>query len=415
MCDAAAAIAAKSNVTLVLVHACEAFFAVGETLSHSLHIAARDRLTAEAERLRQKGVTVEEQLLEGPANEAILELCERLPVSLVVMASQKKRELPARWFFGGKVEQVIRNSKVPTLIVRDPEVIENWLLGKKPLRVFVAVNLSSITEIPLLWVKQLAQISPCEITVAYLNWIPDEAIRLGLSHVPLFEESRELQAMIEHELRERCSEILCDLPVRIRVEPRWDRADLPLIDMAEIEKADLFVVGSRLRSGFSRIFGESVSVSILHNAPMGVVVVPLLETAVQTPLPVLDRVLVATDFTDAANLAIRYACTIVSPGGTIHLVHVRHRFGLSEEEATDQLRSLIPREAKERGIHFETAVWNDNVPANGITTLAARLRSDVICIGSKGCSGIVKNLLGSTAQAVLANSTIPVLLTRKPV
>jgi nucleotide-binding universal stress UspA family protein len=294
MSDAAAAIAAKLNVPLVLVHACEALFAAGETLSHSLHLAARDRLTAEAARLRRKGVTVEEQLLEGTAHEAILGLCDRLPVSLVVMASQKKRELPARWFFEGTVEQVIRNSRVPTLIVRDPEVIENWLLEKQPLRVFVAVNLSSITEIPLLWVRKLAQIAPCEITVAYLNWIPDEAFRLGLHHVSLFEESRELQAMLEHELRERCSEILCDLPVRIRVEPRRDRADLPLIEMAEIAKADLFVVGSRLRSGFSRIFGESVSVAILHDAPMGVAVVPLLETAVESPPPVVDRILVPT-------------------------------------------------------------------------------------------------------------------------
>ena len=46
MCDAAAAIAAKLNVTLVLVHACDAFLAGGETLSHSLHLAAQDRLAA---------------------------------------------------------------------------------------------------------------------------------------------------------------------------------------------------------------------------------------------------------------------------------------------------------------------------------------------------------------------------------
>lgn len=413
MCDAAAAIAAKLNVTLVLAHACETLFAAGESLAQSLHLAARDRLAAEAVRLRKQGVTVDEQLLEGSAHEAILGLCERMPVGMIVMGSQKKRSLPARWFFEGTVQQVIRNSRIPTLVVRDPEVIEAWVRGSEPLRVFVAVNLSSIADIPLLWVKELARISPCEITVAYLNWIPDEALRLGLHHLSLFEESRELQAMLEHELRERCAEVLGDLPVRVRVEPRRDRADLPLIEMAETARAGLFVVGTRLLGGFSRIFGESVSTAILHDAPMAVAVVPLVETAVRVPPPVLDRILVPTDFTDAANVAIRYACAIVATGGTIHLAHVRQRHGPPEKEVMGRLRALIPAVMDGRHMGFETWVWDDDIAADGIGHLAARLRADVICMGATGYSGIVGVLLGSTARAVLTNSTIPVLLARR--
>lgn len=412
--NAAAAIAARWDSTLILAHVCETFHAAEKTLSSSLHLAAQDLLHKEGERLRQKNVLVEEVLLEGSPHEAILELCERRPVRLIVMASRKSADLASRWLFGGTVRRLITDAKVPTLVVRDVQVFEDWLVHQKPLRVFVAVNLSSFSDIPLHWVRDFARIAPCEITVAYLNWIPDEIIRLGLFHIPLFEGSRELQVMLEHELRERSRAILGELPFKIRVEPRQDRADLPLIGMARHESAGLFVVGRRLRNVFSRIFDESVSVDVLHNAPMGVVVVPLVETAVQAPLPVIDRVLVPTDFSDPANLAIRYACSILSSGGTISLVHITHRFGLSEQEAMDQLSALIPQEATERGLDFETLVWSDPVPATAIANLAARLRADVICLGTQGKSGIAKALLGSTVQTLLANSLIPVLIVRKP-
>lgn len=403
--DAAAAVAIKLGTTLRLVHVSED--AQVET--------AGEKLAAEAARLRKSGASVDEHLLAGAPHEAILEFSEKNPVRLIVMAARKNRERAVRWSFGGLVKRVITRSPVPTLVVRDPAVLEEWLEGSRALRVFVAVNLASFTDIPLLWVKEFAKIGPCEITVAYLNWIPDEVFRLGLPHISLFEGSRELQALLEKELTERCREILGDLPIATRVEPREGRVNLPLIEMARTEDADLFVVGTRLRNGFSRIFDEAVSVDILHQAPMGVAVVPLLESAVTPTTPVLDRVLVPVDFSDATSVAIRYASTIVVTGGTVHLLHVTHRHGMPEHAALDRLRSLVPEEATARGIHFETSVWSDPVPAHGIRQVAARLRSDVICIGTRGRSALAKSLLPSTAREILEKSDIPVLLVRTSV
>lgn len=415
MSDAAAGLAAKLGVPLVLVHVRETYHAAEPDFAETLRVAARDRLRQEAGHLRERGIEVDERLLDGSPHEAILALCDELPVRLIMMASREDRVRPARWFFGGVVKNVIVGAKVPTLVVRDAAVIEEWLAGREPLRVFVAVNLSSFSDIPLLWVKQLAAIAPCDITVAYLNWIPDEVLRLGLAHVSLFEGSRELQAMLEHELRDRSREILGELPFRIRVEPRQGCINLPLIEMAQRVEADLFVVGTRLRTGFSRIFEEAVSVDILHKAPMGVAVVPLLETVVTVPTPVLERVLVPTDFTDEANFAIRYACSIVAPGGTVQLLHITHHLGVGEHEARERLKILIPPEAEQRGIVFERIVWSDLVIANGILQAATRLRSDVICVGARSRSGLTKPALGSTLRSLLNTSLIPVLLARKPI
>jgi nucleotide-binding universal stress UspA family protein len=402
MADAAAAVAVKLGAKMMLIHVPEA-----------AHVkAAGGRLAAEAARLRVSAVTVEEHLLTGVPHESILEFCEKNPVRLVFMAARENHEPLARWSFGGLVKRVITRSPVPTIVVRDATVLEDWLAGNRPLRVFVAVNLASFTDIPLLWVKEFAEIGPCEIIVAYLNWIPDEVFRLGLPHISLFEGSRELQALLEKELTERCQEILGDLPISTRVEPREGRVNLPLIQMARADDADLFVVGTRLRNGFSRIFDEAVSVDVLHQAPMGVAVVPLLESSVTPALPVFDRVLVPVDFSNATSQAIRYACTLVVAGGTVHLLHVTHRLGISEHAALALLRALVPEEATARGIRFETSTWPDPVAAHGIRQVAARLRSDVICLSARRRSSLAESLLPSTAREVWEKSDVPVLLVR---
>lgn len=415
--DAAAALAAKFGEPLLLAHVFEPP-ATEESLADSLRTAAGLRLSAEAERLRQGGASVEEELLEGSPYEAIAGLAERSSARLVVMASHRKRSLPARWFFGGVAERIVKTASVPCLVLRDAAFVEEWLSGRRPLRVFVGADLSVLADAPLLWVGKLAQIGPCEIIVAYLNWVPDEASRLGLAHSPsaLLDTSHQIQSMLENELRKKVGRLLGDLPVTIRVEPRWGRADLPLIDMAELAQTDLFVVGTRTRGVFSRLFDESVSMGVLHHAPMAVATIPWNAPVAETaPPPSFDRVLVATDFSDTANHAIPYACALVAPGGVLCLGHVVDSHGLDEAEAQRQLAALVPPHAATRGIRCETAVWHGRAPAEDIVHLAEHFAADAICIGSHGRTGVARALIGSVAQGVLAASKRPVLVVRKPV
>ena len=136
MSDSAAGIAAKLNVPLVLAHVHQIVHAAEESLSSSLRMAARARLHAEATRLRTTGLIVEERLLDGPPHEAILGLCEKLDVRLIVMAAREDQERSARWSFGGFVKNVITGAKVASLVVRDPLAIEDWLAGNAPQRLF---------------------------------------------------------------------------------------------------------------------------------------------------------------------------------------------------------------------------------------------------------------------------------------
>ncbi len=415
--DACAALAAKLGTPLVLAHVHQPLLFAGEGLAESVQDASRRMLASEAERLRERGATVEEAFLDaGPPEEVLLGAVESRGAGLIVLASQQKRGFAERLLLGSIAEYVAEHAAVPTLIVRDAEPFEEWVAGKRPLGVFVAENLSSSSDAPLLWAKSLGQAGSCAFTVAYTNWVSDEALRLGLREPSsFFEESPEVHAVLERDLRERTKRLLGEVPARTVVGPRWGRADASLIELAKQAEADLIVVGTRQRRGLARLFDESVSRGALRHAPMNVAIVPQKGVAAtEAPLPRFDRVLVPTDFSELSNHAIPYAYALVSPGGMVCLAHVTARFGSEEKEIARQLRALIPAEAAARGIHSEVSITEDDRTAEGIGHLAARFGADAICIGSHGRSGVQKALLGSVAQAVVEGSRCPVLIARKP-
>ena len=64
---------------------------------------------------------------------------------------------------------------------------------------------------------------------------------------------------------------------------------------------------------------------------------------------------------------------------------------------------------REDGLVVETSVRQGN-PATVIVVLAEELKANLILMTTRGRSGLGKLVLGSVADAVLANSAKPVLL-----
>jgi len=220
------------------------------------------------------------------------------------------------------------------------------------------------------------------------------------------------------------------------VEPLVNRADARLIELATQAQADVIVIGTRQRQGLSRFGEHSVSRGILRHAPMNVVCVPASAGAEEaTPIPKIQRVLVATDFSEIGNRAVPYAFSLVPKGGTVFLVHTtpsmpvpgllalnvtgkmkasRAEHATRLRETSAQLQALIPRAAAERGVASEVKVIENADPAKAICQAARRLGAEVICLGSHGRSGLSATLLGSVAQAVMAQCRRPVLVVRPP-
>jgi nucleotide-binding universal stress UspA family protein len=411
----AAALTARLGGSLTLAHVAEYPETGGPEVSQYLENAIKSRLHSEAERLRGTGVEVNEVVLRGSVYASLAALATESTPFAIVAAPRTKTGALQRWLLGSVTERLVQVASVPTLIIRDASALEAWLAGRRALRIFVAADLSSSSNAPLLWVGELSRLAPCEITVGYLNWIPDETIRFGVKGPLAFSANPpELHSLLTRDLREKARAILGNVSVDVWVEPRWGRADLPSIEMANRNQADLLVVGSR-RAEERRLFDGSVSRGILHHAPHNVAIVPTSPTlAAELPLTPVRRVLVATDFSDLGNVAISHAYSLLLSGGIIRLLHVKCGPSPDTAELTAQLRSLIPVGAADRGIETEIAVVENRQTEEAICQSAAQFGADIICLSTHGRSGLTQDLLGSVAQAVVARDDRPVLLIPRP-
>jgi nucleotide-binding universal stress UspA family protein len=244
----------------------------------------------------------------------------------------------------------------------------------------------------------------------------------------------EVQRVLERELTEHTTAVFGEGTVQVHVQPGWGRADVPLLALAEAEAADLIVVGTHQRHGVSRVWLGSVSRGVLHQASVNVAVVPAPITSEDSVdrIPEFKRVLAPTDFSELGNDAIPYAYATLRRGATVKLIHVispyeqpgplvRHYASKpsSEEQhkqltcdSVKKLHSLIPWQAEVRGIVTDCEVIEGRDAGEAISQEAERFGADLICIGSHGRSGLSKALLGSVAQAVMAQSKRPVLVIR---
>lgn len=457
----AAVLAARSGKPLLLVHVADEFNARGDNqkeLTAFLRPVAK-QLRTEAYRLKKAGATVETKLLTGQvAEEAIKEVGRKRAASLTVVSSVSKTAFD-RWTLGSVSEQLAQADPVPTLVVRSSAPFEAWARGERPLKVFVAADFASVSEAALRWVRDLRTLGPCDIVVAHVDRPLEESERLGILPSVL-KNPPTVQRVLERDLRKKVRAQLGKEDVRVVVEPVMDHPDARLIELAVAAQADVIVVGTHQRHGLSRLGHPSVSRGILRHAPMSVACVPASAAAPEGGrIPEIRRVLVATDFSDLGDRAVPHAYALAREGGTVFLLHVTAPLPLPNplslnlgskvdkalekhtvrlREASARLRALIPCGAEKRGVASEVAVVEpskpkglphvgmyygimgeahvieDTDPARAICQAAERLDADVICLGSHGRSGVSAALMGSVAQAVMAQSRRPVLVVRPP-
>jgi nucleotide-binding universal stress UspA family protein len=420
--DVAAALAARLNETLALIHVMEVtrYELLSQELFEDLRDRRQARLKKEADRLRKAGGRVEEKLLQGSPSTALADFAAGSKARMIVVSSLGQIA-PSRWLVGSVAERVAQTASVPTLVVRGAEAFKSWS-KVLPLNILVGYDFSASSDAALQWVAALRKIGPCRITVAFLSWPPQERGRLGMgTQASPVENPPEVQKLLERDLRKRCQAALGDAEVHIRVAVAWGRPEPQLIELAREGRADLIVVGAHQRHGLERFW--SVSREILHDAPMSVACVPASRAADagSERIPTIERVLVATDFSSLGNRAIPFAYSTLERGGVACLLHVleptrsaRKARDANIRQIEKQLRALIPSEAEVRRIVTQVEVVEGDKPATAICQAAERFGADLICISSHGRTGLSRAILGSVAQDVMARSHRPVLVVRPP-
>jgi nucleotide-binding universal stress UspA family protein len=192
-------------------------------------------------------------------------------------------------------------------------------------------------------------------------------------------------------------------------------------------RADLIIMRSRRRPHRAALLG-SVAESVCRTAPCPVMVTHNDERdwiSESDRRIGLQRVLVAYDFSDYSELALKLALVIAQEyQAELHLVHVLPPFTLNEPEiswypigkegayhkAARRLQKAVPDE-----VHLWCKIKNvisEGQPYREILHYAERNEIDLVCIGAQGAGFGIQTLFGSNVDRVLRQAPCPVLVAR---
>ena len=205
-----------------------------------------------------------------------------------------------------------------------------------------------------------------------------------------------------------------------------DHVDEEIMTQAQKKRADLIVMRSRRRPHRAAILGSTAE-SVCRSAPCPVLVMHSDEREfVNDDLKVdLKRVLVAYDFSDYSELALRYGLSIAQENqAELHLLHVLPPRSVNEPEiawypikgesayhtAARRLQRVVPAE-----VHLwcdvKTAVSEGNAYRE-ILNYAEKNEIDLISLGAHGAGFGMRALFGSNVDRVLRQAPCPVLVAR---
>jgi nucleotide-binding universal stress UspA family protein len=146
----------------------------------------------------------------------------------------------------------------------------------------------------------------------------------------------------------------------------------------------------------------------------------------------IANILVATDFSEAADSALEYARTFARDfGSNLHVLHVAENL-LARQYGSDtyvgdltRFQTELEESARKRindrlGPKAADARWLQGVvvtadsPAEAIVEYAKDANIDLIVMGTHGRSGLPRLLLGSVAERVLRTANCPVMTVHQP-
>lgn len=133
----------------------------------------------------------------------------------------------------------------------------------------------------------------------------------------------------------------------------------------------------------------------------------------------MEKIVVATDFSDASRAALELGCKLsAETGARLLIVHVESPEVIYGAEELDALphpvenaiaRQLLDQVAPtESQVPFERHLLTGS-PADEIVRFAEQASADLIVVGTHGRSGAIRLLLGSVAESVVRHASCPVL------
>ena len=222
---------------------------------------------------------------------------------------------------------------------------------------------------------------------------------------------KQLQEFVENHTHD---EIQPELLVQVGVA-----AD-SILSFAQLQKADVIVMGTHGRRGFDRLMLGSVTDRVMRTAPCPVLVAskpPQGSVAVgkeRGHVHHLSRILFCADFSENSEWALKYAISATAEyDAELTLLHVVEGVPSQAETeeamagAAERLDRLIPLEGR-KALKIKTAV-RIGKPYAQIIQLALETQIDLVTMGVRGRGALDVAVFGSTTYRVMQLGSCPVL------
>ncbi|BCQ28966.1 universal stress protein (plasmid) [Caballeronia sp. NK8] len=199
---------------------------------------------------------------------------------------------------------------------------------------------------------------------------------------------------------------------------------------AQVERADLMILGTRQRHGLARWLDPSVTDRLSQFAPCAMIVVPVGYDAARDAG--IHRILFAVDGSPASLAAVDIGAALATPDTHIRVVYVVDRAVrysdfvpvTALEDAFVKEGELAIAAAAER-LESPPNVTRSHISADLISTdiasddvshallrEAERWSANLIVLGTHGRRGVMRAFFGSVANRVASLATIPSMLVR---
>ncbi|MCE9580526.1 MAG: universal stress protein [Deltaproteobacteria bacterium] len=296
-------------------------------------------------------------------------------------------------------------------------------------RVVAATDFSPEADLALTHAVAIAQRHGAALTLVFAE--PDAPPEKDTSRSATAEQFAAMAAAeiaeAQRQLARRAEDLRARAPgLVIETVLRPGAPDEVIADVAAELGAQLTVVGTHDHHGLRHFFRGSVAERVVKRTPEW----SLVARGPAPPAGAFARVLVATDFSDAAQAALRAAIALVAPDGVLDVVHAwQHPLGLwssviEKVGAFAALRDAIIAKASAgaKQVTDDAAALGrtiavelrQGVPGTTISHVAASGNYDLVAVGTHGHRGMRRLLLGSVAEGVVRSTACSVLVAHAP-
>jgi nucleotide-binding universal stress UspA family protein len=271
----------------------------------------------------------------------------------------------------------------------------------QPKRILCAVDLREPSKQIVEWAAALAGKLGGKVEFVHADWWEAPPYFFPGQIASLKEQAKENQEALRSKLAELTAGV--EVPHEVNIVEGHPAA--VILERAVASGAELIVMGSHGRTGFSRLRLGSVAEDMIHAAPCPVLVV---RNAAARERVTVRNVVCPVNFTPLAKKTLEAAANIAAAfQAKLWVVHALESGGRAEVKR-EELCAWIPENV--RGSCQLSEVIREGSAAEQLVLFAKEKRADLIVLGAQHQAFLEFTNIGTTTERVMRHSTSSVLV-----